>query len=133
MLELPKGTNLAFHALAALAKQPSETLGIARIAESLGASPSYMAHLFQRLVREGLLVSQRGTGGGYGLARPPQEITLWDVIVALSDREQGNTADLEDCATCPLASACPVKTSLQCAKEKLAEIFLQVRVDMLIV
>lgn len=128
MLDLPKGTNLAFHALVVLAKRPVETFAIARVADSLGASPSYMAHLFQQLVRSGLIVSQRGSGGGYTLARSANEITLWDVILALGAKDPGQTPPLPDCPTCPLSSACPIKNGLKSAAERAAEIFQEVTV-----
>jgi len=35
------------------------------------------------LTREGLLVSHRGAKGGYGLARPPGDITVAEMIRAL--------------------------------------------------
>lgn len=128
MLDLPKGTNLAFHALVVLAKRPVETLAIARVADSLGASPSYMAHLFQQLVRSGLIVSHRGGGGGYTLARSANEITLWDVILALGAKDPGQTPPLPDCPTCPLSSACPIKNGLKSAAERAAEVFQEVTV-----
>jgi Rrf2 family protein len=43
----------------------------------------YLEQIFQRLRRAGLVGSKRGPGGGYLLARPPEEITLADVAVAV--------------------------------------------------
>jgi Rrf2 family protein len=37
----------------------------------------------QALVRAGLVNSQRGTGGGFKLAKPPSRITLYDAVNAL--------------------------------------------------
>jgi FeS assembly SUF system regulator len=39
--------------------------------------------LLKQLSRGGLLVSHRGTKGGYTLVRPPQEITVSSIIAAL--------------------------------------------------
>ena len=46
-----------------------------------GRSPTYLAT--QRLVRGGILISQRGVSGGYSLARDPQVISLRDVVAVL--------------------------------------------------
>ena len=35
----------------------------------------FVAKIFQDLVREGLLISAKGRGGGFVLARPPETIT----------------------------------------------------------
>jgi Rrf2 family protein len=63
------------------------------------------------LARNGVLVSQRGTKGGYALARPPGAITIAEIIRALegpiavtecTDRERGD---------CGLETACPVRAN----------------------
>ena len=46
-------------------------------------SETYLANVVRRLVRGGLLISQRGISGGYALARDPSEITLCDVVALL--------------------------------------------------
>ncbi len=43
----------------------------------------YLEQIFQKLRRAGLVVSKRGPGGGYLLARPPDEISLADVVMAV--------------------------------------------------
>jgi Rrf2 family iron-sulfur cluster assembly transcriptional regulator len=43
----------------------------------------YLEQIFRRLRRAGLVTSKRGPGGGYRLSRPPEEITLADVAVAV--------------------------------------------------
>jgi FeS assembly SUF system regulator len=62
------------------------------------------------LSKAGLLSSQRGTKGGYSLARPPEEITVADVIRAL----EGPIAVTECTDTsrdCDLQLGCPVRTN----------------------
>jgi Rrf2 family transcriptional regulator, iron-sulfur cluster assembly transcription factor len=43
----------------------------------------FMAKIFQRLVRAGILKSARGRGGGFTLARPAHEITLMHIVEAI--------------------------------------------------
>ena len=47
----------------------------------------FMAKIFQRLVRAGLLNSSRGRSGGFCLARPAHEITILDIINALEEHD----------------------------------------------
>jgi FeS assembly SUF system regulator len=62
------------------------------------------------LSKEGLLISQRGTKGGYSLARPPEEVTIAAIIRAL----EGPIA-VTECTDmrrrCDLESECPVRTN----------------------
>jgi Rrf2 family transcriptional regulator, iron-sulfur cluster assembly transcription factor len=43
----------------------------------------FVAKIFQRLVRAGILRSAKGRGGGFALARPPHEITLMNIVEAM--------------------------------------------------
>jgi Rrf2 family protein len=54
-----------------------------RIAEQFRIPPELLAKILQRLAREGLIVSQNGPKGGYGLSRRPAAITVGQVIRAL--------------------------------------------------
>jgi Rrf2 family protein len=42
-----------------------------------------VAKVLQRLAKNGLLVSQHGTNGGYALAKDPSKITAFEVIRAI--------------------------------------------------
>jgi Rrf2 family protein len=43
----------------------------------------YLEQIFQKLRRAGLVLSKRGPGGGYQLARPPEAIRLSDIARAV--------------------------------------------------
>jgi FeS assembly SUF system regulator len=69
-----------------------------------------VSKLLRTLAREGLLESQRGVKGGYALARPADEISVAEIIVAL----EGPIA-LTACATvadpdCAHESLCPIRS-----------------------
>lgn len=54
-----------------------------QIAERQDVSDHYLEQLMGALRKAGLVVSVRGAQGGYELARPPEAITIGDVIRAL--------------------------------------------------
>lgn len=60
-----------------------DPITIPEIAESEGLSPEYAAKLMRALRQAELVVSTRGAGGGYRLARPARETTAWEVVQAL--------------------------------------------------
>jgi Rrf2 family protein len=53
------------------------------VAERQGIPLRYLEQILQELRRAGLVEAKRGPGGGYALARPPEELPLRDVVVAL--------------------------------------------------
>jgi Rrf2 family transcriptional regulator, iron-sulfur cluster assembly transcription factor len=55
------------------------------ISERQMISLSYLEQLFGKLRRNGLVVSTRGPGGGYALARKAQEISVAEIISAVDE------------------------------------------------
>jgi Rrf2 family protein len=50
----------------------------------------FLLQILRRLVTQGVLMSSRGADGGYCLSRPPEEVTLRDIVEAFdppSDKE----------------------------------------------
>ncbi len=58
---------------------------LADIARRQGISLSYLEQLFARLRRHRLVDSIRGPGGGYSLARDPDQISVAAIIVAINE------------------------------------------------
>jgi Rrf2 family protein len=64
--------------------RPAPTAKLAAIFE---LPPAYLNKRLQALVREGILASTPGVHGGFRLARPPEKITLMDVVAAIEGKE----------------------------------------------
>lgn len=75
------------------------TVGAAQLAEAQGIALDYAQQILQRLRKGGIITSVRGPSGGYRLARPPEEITLRDILIAA----EGDTFELI-CEAKPLNS-----------------------------
>ena len=54
-----------------------------RVSERQHVSSDYVAQLTRRLTQAGLLVTQKGPGGGYQLGRQPQHIRVGEIFHAL--------------------------------------------------
>lgn len=63
----------------------TQSLTIPEIAAAEGLSGPYVAKLLSVLRQAGLIDSVRGRAGGYRLARPPAEIHLGAVLMALGE------------------------------------------------
>lgn len=55
----------------------------AGLSSATGIPTPTVSKILGALARSGLLVSHRGVSGGFALARPPQEISVADVITAV--------------------------------------------------
>ena len=53
------------------------------IAEHCGLPEPFLGQILRLLVRGGLVQSKKGVGGGFSLARKPEDISFLDVIEAL--------------------------------------------------
>lgn len=60
-------------------------IALADIAHRQGISLSYLEQLFAKLRKRGLVLSVRGPGGGYNLAREPGAIYIAEVITAVDE------------------------------------------------
>ena len=92
MISVTSKSRYAVVAMAELARSGSRPVPIAQVAERRQMPVQFLEQLFSTLRRDGLLQSQRGVKGGYTLARPPEEITVLEVVQAL-DGKVGQEAD----------------------------------------
>lgn len=85
MMKIAKGVEWAAHACTLLAVLPRGwTLSAEALAAYHDVPPAYMAKQMQALSKAGLVLSLRGAAGGYCLAKPADEISLWDITAAIS-------------------------------------------------
>lgn len=80
---LSQTTEYALRAVVFLAGAPGRARTTHEIALSTRVPPGYLSKVLQSLGRAGFLDAQRGIGGGYALARAPEEITVYDVVQAV--------------------------------------------------
>ena len=64
-------------------RDPKRPLSAHEIASAEGIGPEYVARIMGTLRAGGLVESTRGAGGGYWLARPASEISVWSAITVL--------------------------------------------------
>lgn len=119
MLRLSKKADYALLALRHLAAPgPRATASARELAESYDLPPELLAKVLQQLVRAGLLSSQQGIRGGYGLARPPADISVVDVIQAI-DGPMTVTACSESDHSCDQYTKCNIRDPLWKMKDRI--------------
>jgi len=85
-MKLSKKGEYALKALIELAIDYDKGIAVTlihNIAEKEDIPPRYLEQILLRLKNSGILKSKRGVGGGYGLNRSPENISLGDVMRAV--------------------------------------------------
>ena len=78
---LSKTAVYALRAIASLAElDAGEFAGAGDLADRLGAPRNYLGKLLRTLADAGIVESQKGKGGGFRLAMPPERVAVYDVV-----------------------------------------------------
>jgi Rrf2 family nitric oxide-sensitive transcriptional repressor len=100
----------ALRAAVHLASQAPAARTTDQIAAATLVPRAYLSKVLQSLARAGVVQSQRGLGGGMTLAKPPEELTILEVVNAVEP--------IQRIRTCPLGLAahgvhlCPLHSRL---------------------
>ncbi|WP_298355530.1 Rrf2 family transcriptional regulator [uncultured Litoreibacter sp.] len=87
-MKLSDGVEQSIHSIAMLASlEEHQVLSAAALAEFHGVSQSYLLKHLQALSRSGILGTVPGPKGGYHLEQSPDEISLFDVVLAVEGPE----------------------------------------------
>jgi Rrf2 family protein len=68
--------------------QAAQTVPSSKLSAALGTSSRYLLQIGARLRDEGIVRVSYGNSGGYVLAKSPDEITLFDIIVIMEGNVQ---------------------------------------------
>jgi Rrf2 family protein len=106
MLCLSQTTGYAIQALSCLNDSACACQRTAEIARCARVPKPYLAKIVQALVRRGIVRSRRGLGGGVTLARPPEQISLLEIVEAVEGPDWLGECllNLSECSTsqdCP--------------------------------
>lgn len=112
MLTLTRKADYALVAMADLARQDSVVVSTRNMASRLRLPLPVLQIIMTELVRHGMVTSARGPHGGFRLRRPPERITVAQIIAAVEGpfrlamccrpdlRGQQAECDIED--VCPI-------------------------------
>lgn len=104
-------SNTAQYALRAMLylgeREGSGLIRVDEVSEALDVPRNYLSKILHALVKAGVLTSLRGPHGGFTLARPGAQITLFDVVGVFDDIEARRTCllgrkECSDVAPCSI-------------------------------
>jgi Rrf2 family protein len=86
-------------------------IGIKKITKDLNIPSFFLGKILQKMVRKELLNSVKGPNGGFSLARDPEEISLYDIVMNVEGEGYFNNCIIrlepcscftEEISTCPI-------------------------------
>ena len=105
---ITRATEYAIRAILYMSCQPAGEIVYKRdICKAQDITPAFLTKILQPLIKDGIVGSQRGAGGGFFLAKDPAEITLLDIIKSQEGPVYLNQCLIEDDA-CERQFFCPV-------------------------
>ncbi len=112
MIRMSKQADYGLVLMTAFLREPQQSpnLSARELAARTRLPLPMVSKILKALARQGLLVSHRGTNGGYSLARTPDRITVSEVLVAV-EGPIAMTECLHDRGDCRQVAVCPVRTN----------------------
>jgi Rrf2 family transcriptional regulator, iron-sulfur cluster assembly transcription factor len=121
-MQLTRSGEYGLKGVVFLAKQPPQRFSlVSEISKEQRIPEKFLAKIFQRLSKAGVLRSIRGSNGGFALGRPPSEITMRSVIEAIEGPIALNRCLLRE-GECEEEKVCPLHEVLGEAQERLLEV-----------
>ena len=85
--------------------EPGECMPLPVIAQRQGISEKYLESILSVLSKAGMLSALRGKGGGYKLAKAPEDYSVYDIL-CLTEGTLAPVACLEAGQNCENSAAC---------------------------
>jgi Rrf2 family nitric oxide-sensitive transcriptional repressor len=116
-MRLTAFTDFGLRALMRLAGEPDRSFSTHEIAAEFGISRNHLIKIVRDLAESGYVITQRGAGGGFRLARPARSITLGEVVRTLEQDQALVECFRDDGGSCVLTPRCRLKLRLAKARE----------------
>jgi Rrf2 family protein len=131
-MQITRSGEYGLKGLLFLARHPSEKLVlVSEISKLQNIPETFLAKIFQRLSKAGVLRSSRGSKGGFSLGKPAASITMREVIEAIDGPILLNRC-LRREGECEEDEICPIYQVWSKAQQQLLEILDRTTVEDLV-
>lgn len=113
MLHMSKLTDYGAVIMTYMACGPQRVLSAQEVALAIGLELPTVSKILKKLTQGKLLRSQRGSRGGYALARTPEEISVVEIIDIMEGTSMGLTECSSNPGLCTRESVCTVRANWQ--------------------
>ena len=123
-MKVTKATAYALHALMYMARHITQLpVTTNTIAKGEGIPPGYLAKIFQRLTKARLVKGMKGRNRGHVFVRPPEEISLLEIIEAIEGKSLFDDCPLKHCECGGTPENCHIFTQWIRATRKIRDLF----------
>lgn len=123
MMRISMKTDYGLIALKHIATQTDGRLVNAReIATKFNLPPNLLAKILQSLSSSGIIEAQKGSGGGYRMARNPADVTLTQIFESIEGPVHMVMCTADD-GCCSIEERCTIKNGLTNLERKFADFF----------
>ena len=116
-MQLTLHTDYALRVLIYLTIQPEKTVTIDEITDFYEISRNHLVKVVHNLSSKGFISTSRGKHGGMQLSRPPEEISIGDVVRQIEANFDIVECFNPDAKKCHIVPICNLKSVLQQANE----------------
>lgn len=116
-MRLTAFTDYGLRALMRLAGEPTRVFTTEQIAREFAISRNHLTKVIRDLADAGFVTTHRGANGGFILAKPPEQISIGDVVRRLEARHAIVECFRADGGNCVLTPRCRLKIRLKRAAE----------------
>lgn len=106
-MQVSRELDYGVRAVVVMARNADEVMSKRRIAEAFSIPVNFLAIILPKLVRTGIVESLPGPRGGYRLARSPERISIYDIVLAINRGFSLNRCE-DVRRRCTMKSRCPV-------------------------
>jgi Rrf2 family protein len=123
MMRMSMKTDYGLIALKHMSTQTNGKLVNAReISEMFHLPPNLLAKILQSLSQSGIIEAQKGSGGGYRMARDPKSVTLTEIFESIEGPIHMVVCTADD-GCCSIEDRCTIKTGLTNLEQRFTEFF----------
>ena len=117
-LRFSRTADYALRAALEIARVPDTELVTRRaLADAINAPTSILAQVLATLAREDILAAHAGPKGGYQLARPAGDVSVYEVVTAIDGEDHEERCVLRE-SICSWTGACPFHPVMARAQER---------------
>ena len=108
---ITRDTDYALRAICFIVKQKNKIVAVGELVKELKIPRPFLRKILQVLNKKGILVSYKGKGGGFSLAKPAEKIYLSDLMRIFQGRFQLNECLFKK-VLCPNIRKCPLRKKM---------------------
>lgn len=122
-MQFTKAEAYGLHGVIFLAEQPEGKITpLSEVAEAQDVPEKFLAKIFQGLTKAGIVKSHRGVKGGFALLKPPDVLTVMEVLEAI----QGPYYIAKCLAgeeECEKTDSCSIRRLMELTQERIVDLF----------